>query len=228
MIAVNLEKVSYQESLAYQHKLWAARVQKKIDDIILLLEHYPVITLGRSSRDDELLVSEDELVKGRIEIHRVNRGGKITCHYPGQLIGYPIIDLRNHGRDIQAYVHNLEETIIRTLSDFGVRAERLNGMRGVWVNDDKIAYIGVAVKEWVATHGFAVNIKENWDYSTYFVPCGIKDKGTTFLETHSGSPRELDMEKIKIAVLKHFSKVFGVLISRYVSKIEFDNEFMTS
>ena len=225
MIAVDLGKIEYDECLMLQNKLHSARVDRKIDDMILLLEHEPVITFGKSAGKDDLLVSEKELFKQGVNVRRVNRGGKIACHYPGQLVGYAIVDLKERGRDISLFVDNLLEIIIRTLSDFGVTAEKSSSLIGIWVDDCKIASLGIEVKKWVTMHGFSMNIIENKDLYSMFVPCGITNKGVTFLESYLDLPEKLDMTSIKDLLLKNTCEIFKEPVSRYDSFSSFMQEY---
>jgi len=219
MIAVDLGKVSYDEGLYYQEVLHAARVEGRIEDVVLLLEHDPIITVGKSGGNGDLLVREDELAERGIIIRHVNRGGKLTCHYPGQLVVYPIMNLNDQGQDVHGFVNNLEEIIICTLADFGVAGERIRKHRGVFVKDNKIASIGIEVRSSTTMHGFSLNVSEDWSLYTLFVPCGIKDKGITFLESCC-SDDKVDMKTVKKGVKHHFENIF----SSVISEIEFQPE----
>ncbi|MBW1931109.1 MAG: lipoyl(octanoyl) transferase LipB [Deltaproteobacteria bacterium] len=225
MIAVDLGLVPYDMCLSYQKSIHAARIEHKIDDVILLLEHYPVITIGKSATKDDLLVSEEEVRRRGIPVYYVNRGGKATCHYPGQLVAYPIMNLKNHGKDLSLFVNNLEETIIRVLGDLGIQGKKVPGMRGVWVDGKKIASIGIEVKKWVTMHGFTINITENSALFSFFVPCGIRNREITFLETFLGEPDDIDLKKIKGSVIKHFGDVFSIPIPEYLSKRQFMRKY---
>lgn len=225
LIAVDLKMISYERCLSYQKQIHTKRVAQEIDDVILLLEHYPVITLGKSGTKDDLLVPEEELARKGIPVYHVNRGGQATCHYPGQLVVYPIMDLKNCGQDLHLFVDHLEETIIRALADFGVLGEKIPKLTGVWVGGNKIASIGIEVKNWVSMHGFSINIIENWPLFSCFIPCGIRNRETTFLQSCSVSPMDIGMGKIKQAVIKHFSKVFATPISGFFSKLQFENQY---
>jgi lipoate-protein ligase B len=213
MLVVDLEKMSYQTCLQIQERCHAARVAKTIDDVLLLVEHEPVVTFGRSADERDLLISKEEMAKRGISVYRTSRGGKITCHYPGQLVAYPIIDLKNSGIDLHTYVRGLEETIMRSLGDFGINSSRADGFTGVWVGETKIASIGVAVKKWVTMHGFSINIAEDLETFSLFVPCGIKDGEMTAVHRLLGSPDLVDSRKMKEAVTIHFSEVFHLPIT---------------
>ncbi len=172
----------YADALALQMRLLQARQQGQLPDMLLLLEHPPTITLGRGSHDVDLLTPEAELVKQGFAIVRTDRGGEITYHAPGQLVGYPILDLRDHGQDLHKYLRDLEETLILALGVLGLESTREPGLTGVWTHGSKIAAIGIKVSRWVSMHGFALNINPDLGpMRRDFVPCGIRDRGVTSL-----------------------------------------------
>jgi lipoate-protein ligase B len=208
MIAVDLGRVSYDEGLSRQEQTHTERVAGRAGDTVILLEHDPVITIGKSGGVGDLLVPEEEISERGIDIRWVNRGGKITCHYPGQLVVYPIMDLSGYGDDIHAFVYNLEEVVIRTLTDFGVVGERISRLRGIFVGNNKIAAIGIEVRNSVTMHGFSFNVIEDWSLYSLFVPCGITDRGVTFLERCVGPDTKVTMGMIRKRVLHHFSEIF--------------------
>ena len=182
---------------------------------LLLVEHPPVFTLGKSGKIDHLLLKEEVLKSKGIAFFKTNRGGDITFHGPGQLVGYPILDLDNFFTDIHKYLRYLEEIIIKTLSDFGLNSARSDGETGVWLDLDtpfarKICAMGVRASRWVTMHGFALNINTDLSYFDYIVPCGIQGKGVTSIAKELN--REVDPSLVKAAVLKHFSEVFEVEI----------------
>ena len=214
MIAVDLGKISYDDGLFFQETARARRAEGGFDDVVFLLEHEPVITIGKSGADSDLLVPEAEISQYGVSIRRVNRGGRITCHYPGQLVVYPIIDLKNRGKDLHRFVFNLEETVIRTLADFGVDGQRVADQRGVFVGDNKIAAVGIEVKNSVTMHGFSFNVLEDWSLYSLFIPCGITDKGITFLESCLSPEHPLDVKIVKERVLHHFGRIFSISIER--------------
>jgi len=226
MIAVDLSQISYDEGLAYQEKVHALRVADEIDDVLFLLEHSHVITIGKSGEKSDLLEPEETLVRRGIEIRHLSRGGKITCHYPGQLVVYPIMKLEPADIDIPRYVWNLEETIIQTLAEFGTEGKRIPEMRGVFVGNDKVAAVGVEVRKSVSIHGLALNIKEDKTLYRLFVPCGIRDRDVTFLDNVSGSGRILDMAEIKLCLVQKFSEVFDVAIASVVTLHEFQKKYL--
>ena len=182
---------------------------------LLLVEHPPVFTLGKSGKIDHLLLKEEVLKSKGIAFFKTNRGGDITFHGPGQLVGYPILDLDNFFTDIHKYLRYLEEIIIKTLSDFGLNSARSDGETGVWLDlgtpfARKICAMGVRASRWVTMHGFALNINTDLSYFDYIVPCGIQGKGVTSIAKEL--KREVDPSLVKAAVLKHFSEVFEVEI----------------
>jgi lipoyl(octanoyl) transferase len=145
------------------------------DDVLLLVEHEPVVTLGRGTRGDSLPLAPAELAGRGIEVHEVERGGDVTYHGPGQLVGYPIFDLRNHREDLHWYLRTLETALVRALDALGIPAGAIPGLTGVWTRDRKIASIGIHVKQWVTYHGFALNVTTDLSYFDLIVPCGIRD-----------------------------------------------------
>ena len=182
---------------------------------LLLVEHPPVFTLGKSGKIDHLLLKEEVLKSKGIAFFKTNRGGDITFHGPGQLVGYPILDLDNFFTDIHKYLRYLEEIIIKTLSDFGINSARSDGETGVWLDLDtpfarKICAMGVRASRWVTMHGFALNINTDLSYFDYIVPCGIQGKGVTSIAKEL--KREVDPSLVKASVLKNFSEVFEVEI----------------
>ena len=181
---VDLGKMNYREALEIQERLLALRQQNTIGDVLLLVEHPAVLTLGTRGQYENILASEAVLATHGIETFEVNRGGDVTYHGPGQLVGYPIMNLSCCDNDIKTFIWKIEETFIRLLADeFQIEASREDGKyTGVWVGNDKITAIGIAVKRWVTMHGFAFNIATNLEHFKLINPCGITDKGVTSLE----------------------------------------------
>jgi lipoyl(octanoyl) transferase len=175
--------VRYADALDLQKQLVADRQANRIPDQLLLLQHPPVITLGVKSRDDRshVLATSEALERDGVELFETGRGGDVTYHGPGQLVGYPIIDLRPDRCDVHRYVRDLEEALIRMAASFGVTAVRLPGLTGAWVGQAKLAAIGVRIARWITSHGFAFNVTTNLDHFKLIVPCGIADKGVTSL-----------------------------------------------
>lgn len=205
---VDLGIMDYMEAYDLQKTLLALRQEDRIKDLLLLLEHPPVLTLGRSASMDNLVISEKDLKARGANLYRVNRGGDITYHGPGQIVGYPIIKLDSLGRDIRTFVFNLEQVFINLLEEeYGILSGRDKGHTGVWVGDEKITAIGLAVKRWVTMHGFAFNVTTDLGHFDWIVPCGIRDKGVTSLEAQL--KQAPDIEKVKGQVAKHFAKVYS-------------------
>jgi lipoate-protein ligase B len=191
--------------LDLQEELANRRRSGEIGDTLILVEHEPVYTLGRGAKDEHLLMPEAERIRRGIAAVRIGRGGDVTYHGPGQLVGYPIIDLGSRERGLSWYVTQLEETLIRAIADFGVTAGRDARNRGVWVGNDKIAAIGVRVARRVTTHGFALNVATDLCYYAGIVPCGIRDAGVTSLEKHAAG---VAMDAVKARVVARFAEVF--------------------
>jgi len=178
----HLGRVPYGEALDIQARLVAERQAGRIGDTLLLLEHDPVFTLGRNARKENVLLPDDVLRARGFALFETGRGGDVTYHGPGQLVGYPILELAPGRRDVHRYVRDLEEVMIRTCGDLGVSAERMPGLTGVWVGDRKIGAIGVRIARWVTSHGFALNVSLDLEPFGLIVPCGIRGRGVTSLE----------------------------------------------
>jgi lipoyl(octanoyl) transferase len=207
---VNLGLTDYKSTWDLQRKLFELQVTGKISDVVLLNEHHHVYTLGKSSDNNHLLATEDELKSNGAEVFHIDRGGDITYHGPGQLVGYPILNLNNYYLDIHRYLRDLEEVIIRTLSEFGIQSHRDEKFTGVWVGSDKIAAIGVKVSRWVTMHGFALNVNTDLSYFDRIIPCGIFHKGVTSLHRLLGKP--VSMDEVRRAVGYNVGEVFGVRV----------------
>jgi len=203
-----LGQVAYREAYRLQTDLLSRRINGDIGDTLLLLEHPPTITVGKSGRVENILVSPAELAEKGIPLFFVDRGGDVTYHGPGQLVGYPIIDLKNRGKDLHQYVHNLEEAVIRTLGDFGIRGGRDRSHRGVWVKQREIAAIGLRVSKWVTVHGFALNIDADLAPFSLINPCGFSDRGATSMAEVLG--REIAMTAVTERLMARFAEVFQV------------------
>jgi lipoyl(octanoyl) transferase len=216
-----LGRIPYAEGLEVQQRVIAARKQSLIGDTLLLLEHPPVLTLGRNAHRSNVLASDEFLRQRGIELHEINRGGDVTYHGPGQLVGYPIIDLRGdlpgkkgpHLGPVD-YVRLLEEALIRTCSEFGVMTQRICKLTGVWtmaggsVPEKKIAAIGVHVSQGVTSHGFALNVTTDLRDFAWIVPCGISDRPVTSLELEASADRQPTMETALHATARNFGRVF--------------------
>jgi lipoyl(octanoyl) transferase len=177
-----LGRVAYGEALALQQRLAGERKQGLVPDQLLLLEHPHVITLGRNGRMENLLASAEILERAGISFYPTDRGGDVTYHGPGQLVGYPILDLREWQRDVGAYVRGVEQAIIDTVGEYGIEAGRIPKLTGVWVGDRKIAAIGVHISRWVTSHGFALNVSTDLAYFQYIVPCGLTKPVTSMAQ----------------------------------------------
>jgi lipoyl(octanoyl) transferase len=199
--------VSYEEAWALQNRLADARRAGLAPDTLILLEHPHTYTIGRSGTRDHVFLSEPELAARGITCLDVDRGGDVTYHGPGQLVGYPIFDLGRQP-DVGRYLRNLEDCLIETLADFGIRAGRLSEYTGVWIGDRKIAAIGVKVSQGVTTHGFALNVSTDLSLFTHILPCGIPDKGVTSMAVElRGTP---SMTEVEDRVVAHFRERFAM------------------
>ena len=214
-----LGRIDYGEALDLQERLMALRQDGKIEDTLLILEHPPVLTVGRRGNSSNILLPAEELKKNGIGVHEVSRGGDVTYHGPGQIVGYPIMDLNNYGRDIKEFVWKVEEVFIRLLErDYGIKAERdEKKYTGVWVGNAKITAIGIAVKKWVTMHGFAFNVNTDLTHFKWIVPCGIADKGVISLQALLGHAVNFDLLCDNVATT--FCEVFG-LEAVNISRIE--------
>jgi len=201
----DLGRLRYAEALALQQDAVARRKQGLISDQLLFVEHPHVITLGRNGNRENLLAHEDLLQRAGIEFHSTNRGGDITYHGPGQVVGYPILDLREWKRDVVAYVRAIERVIIDALAEFGIQAGLQPGMTGVWVDGKKVAAIGVHISRWVTSHGFALNHTTDLSYFQYIVPCGLTKPVTSIQELGVTVGRE----EVLAALSRSFAQNFG-------------------
>jgi lipoyl(octanoyl) transferase len=202
-----LGRVPYAEALTLQEGLVAQRRSGSIPDTLVLLEHPHVITLGTASSMDHVLVDETERTERSIELFETGRGGDVTYHGPGQLVGYPILDLNPDRRDLHRYLRDLEEVLIRAVATWGVEAYRAEGLTGVWTAGGKVAAIGVRVSSgWITSHGFALNVHTDLSFFRTIVPCGIPDREVTSLARETG--REVGLEEVRGAVVRAFAAVF--------------------
>src|SRR5882757_2976379 len=202
----NLHLVTYENGVALQSKLVEMRQGELLDDQLLLLEHPPVITLGRGGDATNLLATPEALSADRVRYFETTRGGDITYHGPGQLVGYPIIHLGEGKRDVRRYVTNLEEVLIRTVAEFGITAERAEGKRGIWVGNEKIAAIGARIARWVTSHGFALNVSTNLDHFRLITPCGLHGTGVTSISQLAG--RDIALDEVRAVITEKFAEVF--------------------
>lgn len=219
---VQLGRVDYATALKLQQTLVNLRKAGQVTDTLLLLEHPPVITLGRNARRANVLASDEQLSRAGVQLFECDRGGDVTYHGPGQLVGYPIFDLRRFNPRLGAvnFVRKLEEVLIRTCADFGIATHRVKGMTGVWTLRDeaKIAAIGVHISRGVTSHGFALNVSTELDHFTLIVPCGISDKPVTSMDRALGSAypgiavTALTLDEVAQSVVRNFGRVFDAQI----------------
>lgn len=229
VIVQQLGLVDYARAWGYQEKLFSEVVQTKISNrkqpessratknYLLFCQHPPVYTLGKSGKKEHLLLSAAELAEKQIQYYPINRGGDITFHGPGQIVGYPILDLDNFFTDIHRYLRTLEEAVIRTLADYRISAGRIPGLTGVWVDYEqperarKICAMGVKSSRWVTMHGFALNVNPDLRYFDYIIPCGIQDKAVTSVEKELGTAQNLP--EVSAGLLSHLQELFGMQVT---------------
>lgn len=200
--------LDYRKAWDLQRELVGKRWKKEINDTLLLVEHPPLFTIGRRGSSRNILVSDKHLEEKGISVYEVDRGGDITYHGPGQIIGYPILDLNEHGRDVHLMLRRLEEVIIKLLSDHGVEALRIPGYTGVWVGKEKIAAIGIGVRHWITFHGFCLNVNPDMNYFALINSCGLKDKGVTSLQQTTPGKTIPGLKNLQQNLIKHFGEVF--------------------
>ncbi|MEM9730552.1 MAG: lipoyl(octanoyl) transferase LipB [Myxococcota bacterium] len=211
MLFCRLGTIGYAEAHELQKRLQGKRIAGEIEDVVLLLEHRPVVTLGRSAREQHIL-SPPELLEARgVEVHEVGRGGDVTYHGPGQLVGYPIIDLKPDRRDVRKYVWSLEETMIRTCRDLGLEASRIDGLNGTWIGDRKVGAVGVRISRWVTMHGFALNANTDLSHFDWIVPCGIDDKQVTSLSRELD--RDVGVDDVIERTAEHFAHLYDAPVA---------------
>ena len=198
----NIGRKSYKAVWDLQKEMQQQRIKGEIEDTLILVEHDPVYTLGKNANEDHLLQSRDESV----DVFNIERGGDITFHGPGQLVGYPILDLSNYKKSVSWYMRTLEQVLIDTLIEFKITAHRNDGLTGVWVGDEKIAALGVRISRWVTMHGFALNVNPDLSFYDGIIPCGIFDHGVTSMEQLLGETQNND--NVKNMVIEKFNKYF--------------------
>ncbi|MCK4288446.1 MAG: lipoyl(octanoyl) transferase LipB [Bacteroidales bacterium] len=217
--------IDYKKAWDYQQKLFNELInikktnrdlplhkQEELKNYLLFCEHPPVFTLGKSGSENNLLINKKTLEKEKISYYKINRGGDITFHGPGQIVGYPILDLENFSLNIREYIYKLEEVIILTLNEYNIKAERLKGATGVWLDSDdnnetrKICSIGVRISRWITMHGFAFNVNTNLKYYDLINPCGFTDKAVTSMEKELGEKQNI--QEVKNKLRKYFEKLF--------------------
>lgn len=209
LLTATLGTVPYLEALELQRDLARRRIAGEVEeDILLLLEHPPVVTLGRTAKTSHVVSSPDALRARGVEVHEVERGGDVTFHGPGQLVGYPIFDLKRHRRDLHWYLRQVEEALIVALANVGIEAERHAGYTGVWTQGRKIASIGVHARDWVTWHGFALNVLTDLSFFDLIVPCGIPQVQMTSVVRET--ERELTIADMAVLTASAFAEVFGL------------------
>jgi len=204
-----LGRVPYADALALQRQLVEERRADRIGDVLLLVEHPHVLTLGvrGDGGRSHIIAPAETLATLDVTVHEAGRGGDITYHGPGQLVGYPIINLKPDRCDVHRYVRDLEEVLIRVAADYDINAGRVPGLTGVWVGGEKLAAIGVRIARWITCHGFALNVSTDLDFFRLIVPCGIADRGVTSLAAQLGRPP--DPQVVEDQVVRHFAEVFA-------------------
>jgi len=200
---MDLGKRPYKEVWNLQKDMQQKRINKEIDDLLILVEHDPVYTLGKNADVNHLLQSRDR----SIDVFNIERGGDITFHGPGQLVGYPILDLANYNKSVSWYMRSLEQLTIEVLKEFGILANRVEGLTGVWVGDEKIAAQGVRLSRWVSMHGFSLNVNPDLSFYDGIIPCGIFDRGVTSIQQLLGITQK--MAKVKSLVIDKFNQIFA-------------------
>ena len=223
-LTIDLGLIGYAEAYALQKRIVAARKAEAIEDVLLLCEHPHVITQGRNGKREHLLVTENVLRQKGVEFYETSRGGDITYHGPGQIVGYPILNLGAIRRDVVWYVRTLEEAMIRATAEFGITAERVAGKTGIWVRagntEEKLAAIGVHISRWVTSHGFAYNVSTDLRNFDLIVPCGIADRKATSLEKLLA--RNVEQTEVAPRIAKHLGELLGLEISEATRKELFE------
>ncbi|MEW6660836.1 MAG: lipoyl(octanoyl) transferase LipB [Bacillota bacterium] len=205
---IEVGRMGYREAYQLQKELAAEVTRGERGDTLILTEHPPVLTIGSAGDRGNILANPQVLAQAGIEVYSVDRGGDVTYHGPGQLVGYPILHLARHGKDVGDYLRRLEEVLIRTLADFGLAGYRAPGYTGVWVSDAKIAAIGIGIKKWVTFHGFALNVDPDLSHFGLIHPCGIRDKRVTSLAELL--PQGPDWNGVAARVVRHFAQLFNL------------------
>lgn len=204
---IHLGRLAYEDAWKLQENIAAARRGGTAADTLLFVEHDPVLTIGRAGDTRNILAGEAELVERDIKVLEVDRGGDVTYHGPGQLVGYPVLDLRNYGKDLHRYARMLEEVLIRTLAQYGIHAFREPGLTGVWTAAGKIAAIGIGVRNWVSMHGFALNVHTDMRQFALINPCGITDRPVASMRQFGVNA---GLDEVAARVAEQFSAVFAV------------------
>lgn len=204
---VTIERISYEDAFDLQRKLVCCRSRDAIEDTLLLLEHWPVFTANREASFRNILATEEWLQKEGIAIRKTDRGGDVTYHGPGQIVGYNIADIKRQEKDLHVYVRNMEQIVINTLTEYGIKAGRDAKHPGVWIGNEKICAVGIAVNSnWISMHGFALNVQPNMAHYGMIVACGIADKGVTSMKAVLG--KAIDMQEVREIIVKHYATVY--------------------
>jgi lipoyl(octanoyl) transferase len=203
---IDLGNCNYDKAWDIQKDLHAKRVHKEIPDTLILVEHPHVYTLGKNANAQHLIASKDYLKSKGIEIYNVDRGGDITYHGPGQLVGYPIFNLKDHRESVSWYVHTIEDILVKMLADYGIIARRIEKLTGIWVGDQKIAALGMRVSKWVTMHGFALNVSTNLSLYDGIIPCGIASKGITRI---ADLVPDVQWKDVKVSIIDKFKLLFN-------------------
>ena len=214
----NLGLMDYTQAWDLQRETFELRVKNKIPDIIYLVEHPNTYTFGKTADHNNLVGSEEYLSSNKISVYDIDRGGDITYHGPGQIVGYPIISLTDWEKDTHKYLRALEETIIRTCAEYGITGSRVPEYTGVWVKDRKIAAIGIKVSRWITMHGFAFNVNTDLSFFSGIIPCGIADKDVTSIKREVN--QDIDIEEVKVKLINHFKRIFNYSNVTQVTKEE--------
>ena len=196
----------YKEVWELQKLVHQKRVENKISDTLILVEHNPVITMGKSGKKDNLLIPTKLLKEKGIEFYNIERGGDVTYHGPGQLVGYPIFNIRDGLTGIKPFIEKIEDVIIATLDEFNIKGEKKEKLIGVWTKEGKICSIGIAVKQWISFHGFALNVNTDLSHFDYIVPCGLKDVAMTSMQKILH--RTIPLDDVKDSIIKNFGRLF--------------------
>jgi lipoate-protein ligase B len=221
-VIYRLGLIEYSEAYHWQQKLLIERLNGQTEDTLLLLEHPPVITVGKSGKMENVLASQAQLAGEGVSLVFTDRGGDVTYHGPGQIVGYPIFDLRERGRDAHQYLRNLEEVLIRTLNDFSIMSGRDSGHAGVWVRDEEIAAVGLSIRKWITMHGFALNVNTDLASFSLINPCGFTNRKATSMAKLIG--QKIPTETVTAKLLAHFAQVFDAQLELGTDILERRND----
>lgn len=216
LLVVDLGRTKYAEAWELQKRIFSARLEQRIGDVLLFTEHDPVFTLGKGADENHLLADESELSEKKIDMFRIDRGGDVTFHGPGQIVGYLIFDLNQHYNDIHRYLREIEEVIIRSLGEYGIDAGREKEFTGVWVKNEKIAALGVKVSKWITMHGFALNVNTDLSFYDRIIPCGIFHKGVTSLQQILN--RDVEFAEVHEKLKRHLATLFSFEVKQISRK----------